>query len=101
VQPYEDVVTAGDIQEKLAEVRLKLSANPQAYSFLCVFMLTHGSSLEVANVGQGRVDFLYDSEGNHMTPYEDFVMAFNSQRCSALRDKPKIFVFQACRGLSR
>ena len=58
------------------------------YSGLCVCIMTHGE--------QG--DNLVCSDGKMVSLY-DIASYFNAENCSALVNKPKIFIVQACRGV--
>ena len=58
------------------------------YSGLCVCIMTHGE--------QG--DNLVCSDGKTVSLY-DIASYFNAENCSAIVNKPKIFIVQACRGV--
>ena len=59
----------------------------ERFSCLMVFILTHGSE---GGVLKGR-----DSTETHV---EELAKIFNSEQCEDLRNKPKLFFIQACRG---
>ena len=61
----------------------------EKFSCLMVFILTHGSQGGVLK-GQGSTD----------TTVKDLAEIFNSEQCEDLRNKPKLFFIQACRGVS-
>ena len=57
------------------------------YYGLCVCIMTHGE----------ENDILIGSDGEHV-PLNEIASCFNAQNCSALLNKPKIFLVEACRG---
>ena len=56
-------------------------------SGLIVTIITHG--------GEGNV--LYGTDGQ-LVQLKELAKLFNSSKCKGLRDKPKIFIINACRG---
>lgn len=49
-------------------------------------------------MSHGIIDCLMDIENREMNIFEVFQMPFSPQKCPALKNKPKIFIIQACRG---
>lgn len=56
-------------------------------SALLVFIMTHGST----------GDMLYGSDGE-LVSLKELAEIFDAKNCPALKDKPKIFILQFCRG---
>ena len=57
------------------------------YSGLLLFIMTHG----------GSGDMLYGSDGKQIALTE-LTEIFEAEKCPALKNKPKIFILQCCRG---
>ncbi len=83
VRPYENL-TAKEIRDKIQKIADEDHTNSDC--FLCVVM-SHGNEKEM----------LYSSENQQIS--FDEIMAPIKQ-CPTLFDKPKLFIFQACRGKS-
>lgn len=72
-----------DVTDALKSFRNKLSDD---VSFLAMFIMAHG--------GLGHIE-VNDEE---ILDLEEIYKMFNNSQCPALREKPKLFVVQACRG---
>lgn len=76
--------TKEDVTDALKSFRNKLSDD---VSFLAMFIMAHG--------GLGHIE-VNDEE---ILDLEEIYKMFNNSQCPALREKPKLFVVQACRGV--
>ncbi|CAH1998644.1 unnamed protein product [Acanthoscelides obtectus] len=79
-----NILTDGGTEEIVAKLKELGSMNFSQYNSLMIFFLSHGH----------RFDFLETSDG--IIRVDDIMGPFRASR--TLKDKPKIFVFQACKG---
>ncbi|NXS80936.1 CASP6 protein, partial [Erpornis zantholeuca] len=77
-----DDLTANDVRQKISEASMDDHSN--ADCFVCVF-LTHGEDDHV---------YAYDAK----IKIQEITDMFRGDKCQSLVGKPKIFIFQACRG---
>ena len=71
----------------MKEVLANAVDSQSTYSALLVFIMTHGTS----------GDMLYGSDGEPIS-LEELVECFEADKCTALKDKPKIFILHYRRG---
>lgn len=76
--------TAPEIKEKISDLSKRDFRNYQAFIFI---ILTHGSE-----------EGVYGVDGGVVRIEQDILSQFGGDNCPSLRDKPKIFIIQACRG---
>lgn len=80
----EENIKAKEMKDALIKLKRR---NLSKYSGLIVTIMTHG--------GEGNT--LYGADGKSIQ-LKELVEIFNSAECEGLKDKPKIFIMNACRG---
>ncbi|XP_058873429.1 caspase-14-like [Acipenser ruthenus] len=77
---------AEDILKGFREFRDKLNENEESVSCCFVVIMAHGTLGKIIGSDGAEVSL------------DDVFDLFNNKQCSALREKPKVFIIQACRG---
>ena len=88
IQGNEEVDVGADVMRDA--VKRLSKRNFSKYSGLIVTIITHG----------GEGDVLYGTDGQSVQ-LKELAKLFNSSECRDLRNKPKIFIINACRGIKQ
>ena len=54
--------------------------------------------LAIAVMGHGENKIIYGKDGENVNIKEDILDMFTNDNCPAMIKKPKLFIFQSCRG---
>ncbi|XP_063975344.1 caspase b-like [Diachasmimorpha longicaudata] len=91
-------LSAADIKKEVVD----FSRKPDHSTLDCCFVIITGHGGRSAN-GDSVISGIDDVEVNnpeHVISYDHIIDCFSTENCPALSHKPKIFIFQSCRGAS-
>ena len=80
-------LTARKIKEQLSEIKKEVNSSPTKYFALYLVIASHGNE-----------NVIYGTDDEPVFVYDDIIRPFHNANCMGLRGKPKLFLFNACRG---
>ena len=88
-----DIPDARGFRDVMSEFKKSLAHHPESYDYVVVCILSHGT----LNKTRNDEEFV-GTTGDCVSSEELLSMITDAHQCPVLKDKPKLFLIQACRG---